>query len=98
MSTILYVNIANPPAVFLVSWLAAMIVGYTLRKMAGLSRLCFFIISLFIFCNIAVFSVSAGGATLVLLDSLTIRETHSIFFKSLQGTDHRIACKPCLTV
>ncbi|KAL0268989.1 UNVERIFIED_CONTAM: hypothetical protein PYX00_010744 [Menopon gallinae] len=52
--------------------------------MAGSSRLYFYIISLFIYCNVAVFSVNAGGATLVLLDSLTIRETHSIFFKSLQ--------------
>lgn len=30
-------------------------------------------------------SVSAGGETLVLLDNLAIRETHSSFFKSLTG-------------
>lgn len=30
-------------------------------------------------------TVSADGETLVLLDSLATRETHSIFFKNLQG-------------
>lgn len=30
-------------------------------------------------------SSEASGNTLVLLDNLAIRETHSIFFKSLQG-------------
>jgi oligosaccharyltransferase complex subunit beta len=29
--------------------------------------------------------VNAGGETLVLLDNLAIKETHSMFFKSLQG-------------
>jgi hypothetical protein len=29
--------------------------------------------------------VRAGGETLVLLDNLAIKETHSMFFKSLQG-------------
>jgi hypothetical protein len=29
--------------------------------------------------------VNAGGDTLVLLDNLAIKETHSMFFKSLQG-------------
>lgn len=29
---------------------------------------------------------NAGRPTLVLLDNLAIRETHSIFFKTLQGT------------
>lgn len=28
---------------------------------------------------------NAGGPTLVLLDNLAIKETHSIFFKTLQG-------------
>jgi len=32
-----------------------------------------------------IWGVSAGGDTLVLLDNLAIRETHSMFFKSLQG-------------
>lgn len=31
---------------------------------------------------------NAAGNTLVLLDNLLIRETHSIFFKSLQGKDN----------
>ena len=30
-------------------------------------------------------AVDAGGKTLVLLDSQAMKETHSIFFKSLQG-------------
>jgi hypothetical protein len=30
-------------------------------------------------------SAAAGGSTLVLLDNLIIKETHSIFFKSLTG-------------
>lgn len=30
-------------------------------------------------------SVAAQGDTLVLLDNLAIKETHSIFFKSIQG-------------
>lgn len=35
----------------------------------------------------AIFAVThAGGNTLVLLDNLAIKETHSIFFKSLQGS------------
>lgn len=40
-----------------------------------------------IFLNFLCFlaAVNAGGETLVLLDNLAIRETHSIFFKSLQG-------------
>lgn len=38
--------------------------------------------SIFFFIINAVYS---GGPTLVLVDNLAIRETHSIFFKSLQG-------------
>lgn len=30
--------------------------------------------------------VSCGGETLVLLDNLALRETHSMFFKGLQGS------------
>ncbi len=32
--------------------------------------------------------VKSNVETLVLLDNLAIRETHSIFFKSLQGLNH----------
>lgn len=35
--------------------------------------------------TIIVTGTSAGGRTLVLLDNLAIKETHSIFFKILQG-------------
>lgn len=39
-----------------------------------------------LFCLLFAFvSVNAGGPTLILLDNLAIRETHSIFFKTLQG-------------
>ncbi|KAK6620268.1 Dolichyl-diphosphooligosaccharide--protein glycosyltransferase 48 kDa subunit [Polyplax serrata] len=49
------------------------------------NRLSFFITSLlFIFYNLDKCFVVAGGPTLVLLDNLNIRETHSIFFRSLQ--------------
>ena len=34
--------------------------------------------------------VNAGGETLVLLDNLAIKETHSMFFKSLQGWSYII--------
>lgn len=34
---------------------------------------------------ISVCNVRAGGETLVLLDNLAIKETHSMFFKSLKG-------------
>ena len=36
---------------------------------------------------VAISFANAGQETLVLLDSLAIRETHSIFFKSLSGND-----------
>lgn len=34
---------------------------------------------------VLVAGANAGGPTLVLLDNLAIKETHSIFFKTLQG-------------
>lgn len=34
--------------------------------------------------------LEADANTLVLLDNLAIRETHSIFFKSLQGNRHTV--------
>ena len=38
------------------------------------------------FCLFNIFvAANAGGPTLVLLDNLAIKETHSIFFKHLQG-------------
>jgi hypothetical protein len=36
--------------------------------------------------------VNAGGETLVLLDNLAIKETHSMFFKSLQGWFFIVNC------
>lgn len=42
---------------------------------------------------IACFSIAyADQETLVLVDNLNIRETHSQFFKSLQGKGKSIAC------
>ena len=39
----------------------------------------------------ALFAITnAGGNTLVLLDNLAIKETHSLFFKSLQGSYRHI--------
>ncbi|XP_015594603.1 dolichyl-diphosphooligosaccharide--protein glycosyltransferase 48 kDa subunit [Cephus cinctus] len=38
-------------------------------------------------------SVNAGGPTLVLLDNLAIKETHSIFFKSLQDRGYQLTYK-----
>lgn len=44
-------------------------------------------------------NVIAGGQTLVLLDNLAIRETHSIFFKSLQGMNpHRHLFSHCYKI
>lgn len=46
------------------------------------------ILSIFIiFCAKEVYG---NGETLVLLDSLAIKETHSIFFKSLQGKNYLV--------
>lgn len=42
-----------------------------------------FLISCTLF--VSVCNVNAGGETLVLLDNLAIKETHSMFFKSLKG-------------
>ncbi|XP_017880054.1 dolichyl-diphosphooligosaccharide--protein glycosyltransferase 48 kDa subunit [Ceratina calcarata] len=45
-------------------------------------------------CFVMFFGVaSAGGPTLVLLDNLAIKETHSIFFKSLQDTGYTLTFK-----
>ncbi|XP_044732580.1 dolichyl-diphosphooligosaccharide--protein glycosyltransferase 48 kDa subunit isoform X2 [Chrysoperla carnea] len=51
-----------------------------------------FMLSL-IFLSCFAFSVNAGGNTLVLLDNLVIRETHSIFFKSLQDRGFTLTFK-----
>lgn len=40
-----------------------------------------------------IWGVSAGGDTLVLLDNLAIRETHSMFFKSLQERGYSLTFK-----
>jgi len=53
--------------------------------MARIRRVWGLICFLSIYCLVNINFVDAGGSTLVLLDNLTIRETHSIFFKSLQG-------------
>lgn len=45
--------------------------------------ICFFVVcGLFLSFSL----VSCGGETLVLLDNLALRETHSMFFKGLQGS------------
>ncbi|XP_043268270.1 dolichyl-diphosphooligosaccharide--protein glycosyltransferase 48 kDa subunit [Venturia canescens] len=45
-------------------------------------------------CFLCIFTVaSAGGPTLVLLDNLAIKETHSIFFKSLQDRNYFLTFK-----
>lgn len=45
-------------------------------------------------CFVTLFGLtSAGGPTLVLLDNLAIRETHSIFFKTLQDTGYTLTYK-----
>ncbi|XP_014475354.1 PREDICTED: dolichyl-diphosphooligosaccharide--protein glycosyltransferase 48 kDa subunit [Dinoponera quadriceps] len=47
-----------------------------------------------LFCLLFAFaSVNAGGPTLVLLDNLAIRETHSIFFKTLQDSGYVLTFK-----
>lgn len=56
-----------------------------IEKMARIRRVWGLICSLIIYYLVNINFVDAGGSTLVLLDNLTIRETHSIFFKSLQG-------------
>jgi len=54
--------------------------------MAISNRGCLSVVSLFLLCLAARCSTSGiGGNTLVLLDNLAIKESHSIFFKSLQG-------------
>lgn len=45
-------------------------------------------------CLFAIFAVAnAGGPTLVLLDKLAIKETHSIFFKTLQDSGYALTFK-----
>ncbi|EFN80101.1 dolichyl-diphosphooligosaccharide--protein glycosyltransferase 48 kDa subunit [Harpegnathos saltator] len=51
-----------------------------------------FVNRLFLFL-FAFVSVNAGGPTLVLLDNLAIRETHSIFFKTLQDGGYILTFK-----
>lgn len=46
------------------------------------------------FCLLCIFAAAkAGGPTLVLLDNLAIKETHSIFFKSLQESGYNLSYK-----
>ncbi|XP_003701131.2 dolichyl-diphosphooligosaccharide--protein glycosyltransferase non-catalytic subunit Ost48 [Megachile rotundata] len=46
------------------------------------------------FCFLTILKiVNAGGPTLVLLDNLAIKETHSIFFKSLQDSGYTLTFK-----
>lgn len=48
----------------------------------------------FLLCIVAIFGLTnAGGPTLVLLDNLTIKETHSIFFKTLQDSGYTLTFK-----
>ncbi|XP_034940934.1 dolichyl-diphosphooligosaccharide--protein glycosyltransferase 48 kDa subunit [Chelonus insularis] len=47
-----------------------------------------------LFCFLCIFTfANAGGPTLVLLDNLAIKETHSIFFKWLQDRDYTLTFK-----
>ncbi|KAK0178673.1 hypothetical protein PV327_007543 [Microctonus hyperodae] len=47
-----------------------------------------------IFCFLCIFTIAnAGGPTLVLLDNLAIKETHSIFFKWLRDRDYALTFK-----
>jgi hypothetical protein len=48
----------------------------------------FSILSIVILCLAAFSSAERKKDTLVLLDSLATRETHSIFFKNLQGKNN----------
>lgn len=41
--------------------------------------------SLIVFCLVSISACYAEGETLVLLDNLAIKETHSMFFKTLKG-------------
>lgn len=68
-----------------VFWMLANLYTRCIEKMAKIRRVWGLICSLIIYCLVNINYVDAGGSTLVLLDNLTIRETHSIFFKSLQG-------------
>lgn len=46
-----------------------------------------------LFCAFWAFAYAQNaGDTLVLVDNLAIRETHSIFFKNLQGTTFTCVC------
>ncbi|CAL7942522.1 unnamed protein product [Xylocopa violacea] len=46
------------------------------------------------FCLVTIFGLAnAGGPTLVLLDNLAIKETHSIFFKTLQDSGYTLTFK-----
>lgn len=38
-----------------------------------------------VFCLVSISACYAEGETLVLLDNLAIKETHSMFFKTLKG-------------
>lgn len=42
---------------------------------------------------ISVYNVNAGGETLILLDNLAIKETHSMFFKSLKDQGYTLTFK-----
>lgn len=51
------------------------------------------IILIFFIAICAVSHAQNAGDTLVLLDNLAIRETHSIFFKGLQGKKKMKKCR-----
>lgn len=50
------------------------------------------VVCLFLVAIVGLHPVTADGPTLVLLDHLSTKETHSIFFNSLQGKDAGPKC------
>lgn len=59
-------------------------------------QLCLVFVGLLAFAN-----AQNAGDTLVLVDNLAVRETHSIFFKNLQGKNHFTewkASKPVIVI
>lgn len=54
---------------------------------------CSNLVVIFVILLEVIWGVSAGGETLVLLDNLAIRETHSMFFKSLQERGYSLTFK-----
>lgn len=70
------------PVVQEISKIILALVSYLLHLEMEIKTVC----ATIVFCLFSSFYyVSCGGETLVLLDNLALRETHSMFFKGLQG-------------